>query len=252
MSRVTAIVITCLLATPGFAQRESRYHSSEWHFSFLLPEGWEYITEDALPSEYRKTLRNQAKSKALAVCQRIGAEYFTTPYILVLVRSLEEMSEVEVEKFFGDDREFLLDNLERMIDLIQKGKSLRMLESWKGAERIGAEVDYHPDKHASFETVELYHQSLGRIIAVTVKLLGSHRMVTLKCYADGPDADNFLDLVKAVEDSFAYDKGYGFKETKGVAPGLIQGLLRKGITSWIVGLSVIALLCWLLRRWAMG
>ena len=69
---------------------------------FLLPEGWEYITEDALPNKYRTTLKEQFISKTLAICQKTGAEYFTTPYILVQVKSSQEMSEVQ-----GDASPFL-------------------------------------------------------------------------------------------------------------------------------------------------
>lgn len=253
MKRCLVVMGICFFATSCFGQTQSTYHNPAWHFSFVLPKGWEYIHEEDLPSNYRRTIEKSFsfKSTTVTVCQKIGAEYFATPYILVQIKSSEEMSEVEVEKFFLKRRKFLLENLEMMIDFLQKAES-GMLKSWKGAERIGGEVEYDKNRHISFETAKLYHKSVGDIIAVTVKLLGSHRMATLRCYVDGEDAENFLNLVNRVVDSFKYDMGYGFGEAKGIAPGWARKLLGNTWQSWLLWAVGVIIVSWLIHRWVSG
>jgi len=234
----------------GFGQDQSRYYNSEWHFSFSLPKGWEHIPVDELPSKERKTLDKGFMSKTLAVCQKIDAEYFTTPYILVQIRSSEELSEAFIEKIFTEHGERTKKALEINTSNLQKGEGLSMLKHWKGAKRVKTKFEYDKNKHISFEMAELYHGNLGKLIAVTVKLLGSHRMASLRCFAEGDDAENLLDLVDEVVVSFAYDKGYGFGETKGVAPGLVRKLFGGSIWSWVWPILGISIFSWLLRRWA--
>ncbi|MHC4456726.1 MAG: hypothetical protein ACYS0I_06465 [Planctomycetota bacterium] len=253
MKQCLVVIGICFFAATCFGGEQSRYYNSDWHFSFVLPEGWEYIHAEDLPSDYRKTIEKSFsfKSANVAVCQKVGAEYFKTPYILVQIKSSEEMSEVVVENLFLKNKKFTLKNLEMMIELLQKAES-GMLESWKGAERIGAEVEYDKERHISFETATLYHKRVGDIIAITVKILGSHRMATLRCYADGEDAENFLNLVSRVVDSFKYDMGYVFGEAKGIAPGFAQKLLRntwQSLLLWVVGFIIVS---WLIHRWVTG
>lgn len=252
MKRCLVIIGICFFAAICFGQAQSTYHNPAWHFSFLLPEGWEQIPVDELSSSQQQMLKRDFRSKTVAVCQKIGAEYFTTPYILVQVKSSEEVPEAVIEKLVIEERDKTLKVLEMNIDRLQKGKHFSMLKSWKGAERIGAKVDYDRDKHISFEMAMLHHESLGDIVAVTVKLLGSHRMVSLQCFADGEDVENFLDLVNRVVDSFTYDKGYGFGEGKGVAPALTKKLLGGGIWSWVLWGVGILIVSWLIRRWVSG
>lgn len=253
MKRCLVIIGICFFAATCFGKERSKYHNSDWHFSFVLPQGWEYIHEEDLPNNYRRIIEKSFsfKSTTVAVCQKIGADYFKTPYMLVQIKSSEEMSEVEVENFFLKGRKILLKNLEMIIDFLQKAES-GMLKSWKGAERIGEEVEYDKDRHISFETAKLYHKSVGDIVAVTVKILGSHRMATLRCYADGENAENFLNLVDEVVDSFTFDKGYGFGEARGIAPSLVQKLLGNTWRSWLLWAVGIIIVSWLIHRWVSG
>lgn len=249
MKRCLVVIGICFFAATCFGEGQSRYHNSDWHFSFLLPEGWEQIPVDELSSSQQKMLKKDFRSRTVAVCQKIGAEYFMTPYILVQVKSSEEVPEAVIEKLALEEREKTLKVLEINIDRLQKGKHFSMLKFWKGAKRIGAKVDYDRDKHTSFEMAMLHHESLGDILAVTVRLLGSHRMVSLQCYADGKDSENFLDLVNQVVDSFKYDDGYGFGESKGVAPGLVRKLLGNTWQSWLLWAVGVIIVSWLIHRW---
>jgi hypothetical protein len=249
MKRCLVVIGICFFATICLGQGQSRYHNSNHHFSFMLPEGWEYIPVGELSSEEIKTLKNPFKlSKTVALCQKIGAEHFTTPYIVVRFRSSEEMPEAAIETVFLEHKEITVRNLEVMIGLLQNAEGC-LPKFWEGAERKEAEVEYDKDRHISFETAKLYHKSVGEIVVVTVKVLGSHRMVTLRCYADGEDVENFLDLVNRVVDSFSYDKGYGFGEGKGIAPGLAQKLLGNTWQSWLLWAVGVIIVSWLIRRW---
>ncbi|UCH89279.1 MAG: hypothetical protein JSV49_01130 [Thermoplasmata archaeon] len=239
------------MSTVCFAQEKQRHHNPEHHFSFELPEGWEAIPENDLPNRDRELLKDTFEKETVALCQKIGAEYFTTPYILVQFFGNGEINEFELDKLLVSNvgKSIMLKSREEMIQRLQKAEGC-LPNPWKGAERINVEVDYDKDRHISFETAKLYHNNVGHIISTSVKLLGSHRMVALQCYADGEDAEGFLDLVDEVVDSFAYDEGYGFGEGEGVAPGLTKKLLGRGIWSWIWPILAISVFFWLLGRWA--
>jgi len=252
MPRIIFIVGVCLLTTVCFAQEQERYNNQERHFSFVLPQDWEVIPENQLPSEDRELIENTfRKSKPVAVCQEVGTKYFTTPYILVLFRSTEEVPETEIEKVFRDQKDILMKNLKKRIELLKKTEG-GFPKSWQGAKQRGVKVDYDRDRHISFEIAKLHQKDVGSIAVVTVKLLGSHRMVTLHCFADGTASENFLNVVNDVVDSFRYEEGYGFGEAKRIAPGLTQKLLGRGIWSWIWPILGISLLFWVLGRWARG
>ena len=248
--RVITILCVFFSATASLAEGSHVYHNTDMHFSFILPEGWEQIPVDELSREDRKALERDFTSKTTFVCQKIDAEYLTIPCILVQIKSTEEVRETELEKLFLQNKEMTLKVLRTNIEGIQKAEGPTMLKSWKGAKQVEIDAYYDKGKHASFETARLRHKNGGDIVLVTVKLLGSHRMASLQCFADGEDAEGFLDLVDEVVDSFAYDKGYGFGEGKGIAPGLTKKLVGRGIWSWILPILGISVFIWLLRRWA--
>ncbi len=252
MKRAIVFASVCLLATVCFAQRQESYHNHERHFSFVLPKGWEYVPEDSLSANEKKAIERIWKhNKTVVLCQKIGADYFATPYIMVRFASTEEHSEAVFEMLWESEegKAKMLEGQERMIKRLQKAEGC-LPKSWKDAKRIQANIGYDVDKHALFQTMELHHKNIGRIIAVTVRLLGSHRITLLRCFADGKNADAFVELVYDIVDSFRYEEGYGFGESKGIAPGLTKKLLGRGIWSWIWPILGISLLFWLLGRWA--
>lgn len=249
MSRVAVVISICFLAVACFAQGRLSYRNSDWHFSLVSPEGWEFIPEDELPNGFRERLEKEFESETVAICKKVDADYFETPYIIVQIKSSQEIPEKSLHELFVEHRELALKVLEKNAENLQRGKHFSMLKFWNGAKRTRTDFQYDKLRHIAFETAELHHKSLGKIIAVTVKLLGSHRMASLQCFADGEDAKGFLDLVDEVVDSFAYDRGYGFGEGRGIAPGLTQHLQKKSRKSWILWVVVIIVFSWLTHRW---
>jgi hypothetical protein len=248
MGRLTIIVGVCLLATVCLGQEESTYHNPDYHFSFVLPEGWETIENDDLPVQEKSLIESTfEKSMPVALCQKIDGKYLSPPYILVLFRSTEEVPESEVEKLFSQGDEIMMLNLKKRILLLQEAEGAYP-NSWKGAKEQRAEVNYDRDRHILFETARLQHQRIGEAIAVTVKALGSHRMVTLHCFGDERSSRDFLDLVNSLVDSFSFDEGYGFGESGGLA-GTTRKLSKK-VWYWIGPGGVILILVLLLGRWA--
>ena len=254
MTRIIIILSICFSAIVCFSQEQLRYYNSEHHFSFVLPEDWEYVPEDSLSANEKKAIERIWKhNKTVVLCQKIGADYFATPYIMVRFASTEEHSEAVFEMLWESEegKAKMLEGQERMIKRLQKAEGC-LPNSWKDAKRIQANIGYDVDKHALFQTMELHHKNIGRIIAVTVRLLGSHRITLLRCFADGKDADAFVELVYDIVDSFRYDEGCGFGEAKGIAPSLVQKLLGNTWQSWLLWAVGIIIVSWLIHRWVSG
>lgn len=250
MGRLNVIVGVYLLATVCLGQEVSTYHNPDYHFSFELPEGWEVIDHDELPADERNLIESTfEKSMPVALCQEVGGEYLIPPYVVVLFKDSKELPESEVEKIFSQREEMVMINLKRRIQLLQEAEGAYP-NSWKGAKEQRAEVNYDRDRHILFETARLQHQRIGEAIAVTVKVLGSHRMVTLHCFGDERSSGDFLDLVNAFVDSFSFDEGYGFGESGGPV-GVTRRISRK-LWYWIGPAGVILILVFLLGRWARG
>ena len=254
MLRVIWILSTCLLTTVCFGQEQLRYYNSKEHFSFELPRRWDYIPVEDLPVDIRESIDNFfPKGGALAICQKVGNKYLEPPYILVQGGSTREVSETLFDKMWRskEGRDSFLRKKEETIRCIQNAEGY-LPKSWKGAKLVEKEIEYDTNRHISFETLEFYHDSVGKIIVATVRALGSHRLAVLRFYLEGDDAENFWDLVEEVSESLKYDEGYGFGETKGVAPGLTQKLLGNTWQSWLLWAVGVIVVSWLIRRWVAG
>lgn len=252
MGKINVIISVCLLATVCFGQEETTYNNPNCHFSFDIPEGWEVIDVNDLPDENRESLRYTFSKPTVALCQKLGAEYFTTPCIYIQFRASKDIKEDKLHTLFSLDigKGALRKGCEDMIQALQKAEGC-LPKSWKGAKRIDVKVDYDKDRYISYETAKLYHDKVGHIISVAVKPLGSHRMVTFHCFADGEDTKNFRGLVNQIINSFSYEKGYGFGEDGGPASGFKRILSRK-VLYWTVPTVVIFVLLFVLERWARG
>ncbi|MHC4571058.1 MAG: hypothetical protein ACYS0C_03130 [Planctomycetota bacterium] len=251
MGRVTIIISVCFLATLCLGQEGSRYHNSKEHFSFELPEEWEAIPLEELPTEHKQAIDNFfPKGGALGVCRKIGNKYLEPPYILVQGGSIGKVSETVFDEMWRstEGRDDFLRKKEKTIRRIQNAEGY-LPKSWKGAKLVEKGLDYDAGRHISFETLKFYHTNVGRIVVATVRALGSHRIIVLRFYLDGNDAENFTDIVEKIMESFSYDKGYMFGETKGENSGFIRAFTRKAIWYSILFVGGISILYMILERW---
>lgn len=73
MRRIIIAAGICFLATVCSAQE--KYSNSKWHFSFMVPEGWEVITEEVVLNNYSKIFETRFEGlEILAVCREAGSE----------------------------------------------------------------------------------------------------------------------------------------------------------------------------------
>lgn len=251
MTRIIGILSTCLLATICFGKEGFRYHNSEKHFSFELPEEWEVIPLEELPSEHKQAINDFfPKGGALAVCRKIGNKYLEPPYILIQGGSTGKVSEAVFDEMWRstEGRDSFLRKKEKMIKNIQNADGY-LPKSWKGAKLVEKELDYDTSRHISVETLKFYNIEVGKIVVATVRALGSHRMIVLRFYLDGKDAENLTDIVEKIIDSFYYDKGYMFGETKGKISVFTRAFTRKFILYSILSVGGISILYMILGRW---
>ncbi len=250
MTRITGVLSICLLATICFGQAGFRYHNSEEHFSFELPVDWEVTSLEELPSKYRQAINDLfPKAGAFAVCSKIGSEYLKPPYILVQGASTGEVSEAVLEKKWRLMKG--IDIKEKTIESIQNAEGY-LPKSWKGAELVEKNLDYYADRHISLETLKFRHTDVGKITVATIRALGNHRMVVLRFYLDGDDAENFSDTIEEIADSFSYDEGYMFGETKGVTFDITRAFTRNYLFYSILCVGGISILYMILGKWVRG
>ena len=254
MRFMTIIAMTLFgLLSPAHAQYQ--YHNDKLKFSFVIPEGWERTPDDKLDEYYRflfDTVRD--KMMAMELFSVESEDSLRTPYIYL--EGSIDTSESEVEKeerylsYKGRENEYIEKYQKawrRDIDRLRAGRG-GVPKTWKGAKLVRTDFYYDQEKHAIFETVELYHERVGKILYVDVRFLGSRRYVSLSCYWDGENPDEFLDLLDGIVDSFSYDKGYGFGEIVGVVSAYKEKASRKKI--WLLLSIGIPIAVFLLYRWA--
>jgi len=251
MKRTTLFISILLLATACLAQEQTKYESSEHHFSFMLPEGWEAIPADSLSKEERNNIEQIFNSSTpVTLCQESGADYFSTPYILVQFVSTEEYSESVLEKVWDSEigRKQLRESQGKLIVRLQKAEGC-LPKSWIDAKATNTKIIHDKNRHLSFETIELYHKTIGKVVEATVRILSSHRLIILYCFSDAENSEKFLNLVNNVVDSFRYDEGYEFGGGKGVASAMTRKLFGGSIWSWIWPIIAISIVFWLINRW---
>ena len=215
MARVIVILSICFLATVCFAQEQ--YNNSQWHFSFVVPEGWEVITEDALLSEHTEDIEIRfGDAEILALCREVGDEDEKNS-MLVQARNIEDAKEGLVLEALLEKR--LRSNEYRKVSYSYlkdfKRNLMEQGQFAKGSESKG-QIYYDSGRHIFFETTVLPRKS-GRAIGIsTVRLLGSNRVTILSFNLYGEDLEELSGLIGEVADSFTYDEHYGFGEATGI------------------------------------
>lgn len=253
--RFTAIIAMSLLGVLPSVHAQDQYHNDKLKFSFLLPEGWERTPDDKL-SEYYLFIFDAVRDKMMAMelFSVVSEDSLRTPYIYLEGSIDTSKSEKELEEHYlsykGREHEYI-ENYQkawqRDIDRLRAGRG-GVPRVWKGARLVGSDFYYDQDKHATFETIELCHERVGKILYEDIRLLGSRRYVSLSCYWDGEDPDEFLDLLDGIVDSFSYDEGYGFGEIVGVVSAYKEKASRKKV--WLLLTVGIPIAFFLLYRWA--
>lgn len=255
MKRFMAIITMSLLSVISSVHAQDQYHNDKLKFSFILPEGWERTPDDKL-SEYYLLIFDSVRDKMMAMelFSVESEDSLRTPYIYL--EGSIDTSESEVEKearylpYIGREHEYIEDHQkfwQRDINWLRQGRSGDP-KSWKGAELVGTDFYYDQEKHAKFKTIELYHERVSKILYVNIRLLGSRRYVSMSCYWDGEEPDEFLDLLDGIVDSFSYDKGYGFGETVGVVFAYKEKVSRK--KTWLLLTVGIPIVIFLLYWWS--
>ena len=266
MKQLIIILGICFLVMVSLACGQERYHSDKLKFSFVLPEGWQQAPDEKA-SKYQGSLSFLDVRPDIIEMELFSVNFADapqTPYIYLESFMDTSKSEAEKEEHYLSHKRmeeeytrYLLKNpqrrkemeqryarylpqyRQRRIDRLKEGK-MGVPKSWKGAELKGKDFYYDKYKHAAFEIIELYHERVGKILYVDVRILGSRRYVKLKCYWDGEDPDEFRNLLNNLVYSFSFDEGYGFREGLGLVEGVMDKVppinyLRLGI---IIGFGI--------------
>ena len=73
MKRAILVSYFCFLATVCFAQE--RYSSSEWKFTFTVPEGWEVITDEMALRYYAEEVELRFENEKIDFYKKVRHGY---------------------------------------------------------------------------------------------------------------------------------------------------------------------------------
>jgi hypothetical protein len=210
MKRIVVVVSLCLLSTACFGQEE--YRNKKWHFSFMVPDGWEIISDELVLDDYTKNMKIRFDDAAiLSLCRQ--SDKSNKSSILVQAELLgEEKRGLVYESFLKDD---LRSNANREASRSYledaENKWIEQGEVAKGAKPKG-QIYYDSAKNIFYETTALPRIRGGAIGAATVRVLGHNRVTILSLELFGRNCDELLNFIEEAAGSFAYDKNYGFGE----------------------------------------
>lgn len=255
MKPIIAVFFISFLASHCLAQQQI-YISEEQHFSFIPPEGWELISKDEIPSRYemmaKRLIIRQTRIEAVLYPEN-NSQDAIFPCIIIEAKIFEHTHSKEAEKDAKEEveRANQSDDVGKGIKSLfffLKGDSVLVPRSWKGAKKIDSEVYYDAKRHILFDMVTLSNKEDREIVVAIVKLLGDRRMITLTCFWDGEDSQDFIDLLNEFVDSFSYDEGYGFGENS-IVSKLVQKSVGNTWESWVIWIIGGMVVSWLIRRW---
>jgi len=203
MLRFKLVYVVWLFAIVSVALGQERYHSEEGHFSFVAPVNWEKVYQEVFDTTVELFYIDKS------VNTRNVSIVTGSPYNVYIMTTSTKTSEADRETYIlsQENEEKRQKALQKRINRLLKGESGP--RSWRGAKFIGTDVYYDQEKHALFETIEMYKERVGETLLVSVDILGNSRYTIFKLYWDGQDSDTFLDSVYEIVDSFSYDEGYG-------------------------------------------
>jgi hypothetical protein len=210
MKRIAVIVSLCLLSTACFGQEE--YRNKKWHFSFLVPKGWEIISDELALNDYTKDMKIRFDdADILSLCQQ--SDKSNKSSILVQAQLLgEEKTGLVFESLH---KGHLISNEYREVSRLYlkdaENKWIEQGEVAKGAQPKG-QIYYDSAKNIFYETTALPRIKGGAICTATVRLLGHNRATILSFELFGRNCDELLSFIEEVAGSFTYDKNYGFGE----------------------------------------
>jgi len=250
VARHAIIVSICFLATACFAQE--KYHNSKWHFSLVVPEGWEKVKEDQLRGKYCEVvirllaieetwhgfIKPRAKRdttdkekeddkpkldsrKTMAILQKTDAADEKTAFMIVQCETIGNPHGTYTAEYIREQsllsdlyREVCFERLESFEDaFIEYDQS----DKWRRS-KYNRGVFYNKDKRAFHEKTILSGSGDKTAVVSRVRILGSNRITTLMCHSYNEEPENFIELLKQTVDSFSYDRKYGYSE----APATIQ------------------------------
>ena len=170
MKRILVYISVFFLMTNA-ALGQERYHVKGAKCSFVLPETWQRVFQDANKSgsvRFAITLFTDKTSLVHLTLPPLTA-YRQTYNIYIGGSYYESMSEADEEARLiretqGEEKEKALN---KSIKKLMKDR-VGLPDGWMRAELVNADYYYEPDIHASFETIEMYRKKFGTVLRMVV------------------------------------------------------------------------------------
>lgn len=200
--------ILLVLQTQGvdFAQSQGVSHSSEGHFSFVVPDDWEKISDEALDT-LNNRIRQGLDKKTRRIFydlafQKRNNKPSTYPYMLLQIRKDGRISEEKLQSY---------------IATAKTGKDMSGMEEAVEAffgdatkhYKIG-EQGYYSKNKIFFVRTESYTPNVGKIISLMAKTFSNYGSVVIHFYSTEDSFGNDLPFFSRIIDSFRFDEGYGY------------------------------------------
>lgn len=187
-------------------QAQPVFHSSEGHFSFVIPEDWEKVPDEALIAlnarfEYLMGRKAKAPSYDLAL-QKKGDKPFAYPYMLLQIRTDGRISDLEFQKYVASAKTGETIGGAEDVVTLAFGELARHY-------KVGKQGFYSKNK-IFFVTTENIAPGVGTIISLMVKSYSSYGSVTMHFYSTEGNFKADRLYFDRIIDSFEFDEGYAF------------------------------------------
>ena len=177
------------------------YSNEQYGIHFTLPDHWKVIDFESLPVEKQQRLDNRYHPfKTLAICGFKNTDGLGGTTTLIQCRKFKRSTFDKTKRYLRTEfaKEMMITST-KMAAEDAMGQKLNEYKTTK------TESNFIKSTNRIYGVVHYEGKGKPKIVAMVVKFLCKDGVVNLRCFARGSEAENFVDTVNKIADSFQYD-----------------------------------------------
>ena len=248
MKRIIFLIVVCIPVLSSLCFAEEQFRSEDWHFTFMVPEGWELITEIPLIVDFVETIDEVDLSgggeEILALCRPYEGR--NDEYILIWCWQISDNPDagggIIVEQIYRDNFRSNGARSFRISEMISLRKEL--IEQGVIKSKPKPFYRYFTPKQSNilYDAFVAPHVDGSTMVLSKIKVLGYNRIVAInsKTYID--DVDSHSEYIELIGESVTFDKNYGFGEVPAFD-------IAKTLWHWVFPGIGTCIVIFLIYRW---